>query len=847
VRITSDVTDTGGTPLAAAYSGSFTTMGSGAQGAYFPTQSIISIDATTAFSVVAADIDDDGDLDVLSASDDDNTVEWFSNTDSIGTFGAPQTIWDSALGARSVFAGDINGDAIVDVLSASWGPTNGNNPDMEFAWYENAFNAQAAGNFSSQNVLTIHTSPISIIGADMDNDGDMDVLTASYGDNTVAWIENTDGAGGAWSQHIISSSDNAAWDVYPADLDNDGDLDVISASNTSNDVTWYENRLNEASADFGPEIIISNSASGARVVRADDLDQDGDMDVISASWFDGKIAWYRNLGGGFGDPATNQNVIATANENTQAMNVADLDNDGDVDVFYASWGTDHTIYWMENADSSGTSWTSHEISTAVDGCQSLFAADLDNDGDLDLLSASQDDNKIAWYENVNTMPVTYTLTVHQVGNGTVNQNPVGAVFNPDEVVSLTAIPDAGWEFSNWSGSISSSELSVDITMDADKVVTAVFVENLPPDPPFVEGPEDESTIPEGSSITLDAGAYHDPEDDLHENTHWKVWRADSDEIMYEDTSIVDMEEVTIPPLASGLKYEWQVEYEDEVGKKSTSQIYSFKVGTPETNALPVVEAGKSLGDFGMISIVHWPDDPDPQAVFNIDYDPNNYRIGAWDPEQGHYIEFGHGLEMEPGRAVWILTRDPLLVNFNGIPVSMEHDLKVWLPINSSTGSGYNMVAPPNEADYLWGDVMVERYIEDGHEDNMGPFYISDSDPEVDKLIDRRIWEWNDGAYITYQPTDHFKLESYKGYWVKALQEDVYLLFPESSQYMAMSIPEKIWLAVQGKTLEWIRNVMPQTREAIADNDSPPMPMGLFDDSVDPVFEGCFVESVVSGR
>ncbi|MBW2177944.1 MAG: hypothetical protein JRH03_13530, partial [Deltaproteobacteria bacterium] len=96
---------------------------------------------------------------------------------------------------------------------------------------------------------------------------------------------------------------------------------------------------------------------------------------------------------------------------------------------------------------------------------------------------------------------------------------------------------------------------------------------------------------------------------------------------------------------------------------------TFKVGTPVPESLPAVQAGKELGDFGMISIVHWPDNPAPQAVFSIDYNPANYRIGTWDPEQGRYIEFGDGLEMEPGTAYWILAREGLVVNFNGIPVS----------------------------------------------------------------------------------------------------------------------------------------------------------------------------------
>ena len=92
-----------------------------AHGASFSTQSVISTSAVTAFSVYAADIDNDGDLDVLSASDDDNKVAWYENIDGSGTFSAPRIITSTAVGARSVFAGDIDNDGDMDVLSGSWG------------------------------------------------------------------------------------------------------------------------------------------------------------------------------------------------------------------------------------------------------------------------------------------------------------------------------------------------------------------------------------------------------------------------------------------------------------------------------------------------------------------------------------------------------------------------------------------------------------------------------------------------------------------------------------------------------------------------------------------------------
>ena len=65
------------------------------------------------------DLDDDGDVDVLSASHDDNTIAWYENTDGAGSFGVPRVISAAALGVASVFATDLDGDGDADVLSAS--------------------------------------------------------------------------------------------------------------------------------------------------------------------------------------------------------------------------------------------------------------------------------------------------------------------------------------------------------------------------------------------------------------------------------------------------------------------------------------------------------------------------------------------------------------------------------------------------------------------------------------------------------------------------------------------------------------------------------------------------------
>ena len=77
--------------------------------------------------------------------------------------------------------------------------------------------------------------------ADLDGDGDQDVLSASVGDDKIAWYENTDGLGTFGPQQVITTSVAGAMAVYTADLDGDGDVDVLSASLGDNKVAWYEN------------------------------------------------------------------------------------------------------------------------------------------------------------------------------------------------------------------------------------------------------------------------------------------------------------------------------------------------------------------------------------------------------------------------------------------------------------------------------------------------------------------------------------------------------------------------------------------------------------------------------
>jgi hypothetical protein len=73
-----------------------------------------------------------------------------------------------------------------------------------------------------------------------------------YGyDDKIAWYQN-DGAGNFSIQQIITTNANSAWSVYATDLDNDGDADVLSASYYDNKIAWYQN---DGTGNFGTQQI----------------------------------------------------------------------------------------------------------------------------------------------------------------------------------------------------------------------------------------------------------------------------------------------------------------------------------------------------------------------------------------------------------------------------------------------------------------------------------------------------------------------------------------------------------------------------------------------------------------
>lgn len=336
-------------------------------------------------SVFAADLDGDGDMDMLSASSFDNKIAWYKNLDGQGNFGPQQIISESYTGSASVFAADVDNDGNMDVLAAA---------GAKLLWFKNT---DGLGNFGNAQEISAEIGAISIFAADFDNDGDMDVLGASYINNNIFWFENENGLGSFGPQQIIDSNIEYPFGTKAADIDGDGDMDIlVAAGYNGNKVVWYKNTNGEG--NFVPQQELTTDVQNPQDAIAADIDGDGDLDIIVSSRINlFRVLWFENTDG-LGNFSNTPNLIASAPIfSPTKLLAADFDNDNDLDIVV---GNDYNIgaVWYKN-NGNGTFGNQLSIDSEIENITSLGAADIDNDGDADLLLTSGTADRVAWYEN----------------------------------------------------------------------------------------------------------------------------------------------------------------------------------------------------------------------------------------------------------------------------------------------------------------------------------------------------------------------------------------------------------------------------------------------------------------
>lgn len=344
---------------------------------------ILQSNSTYNKSIYAADFDGDDDQDLVVASLVDDKVLWFENTDSKGTYSEPKTISDTAIGAATVFAADLDGDGDPDVIS---GGTSAYDDDV--SWYRN----EGGGNFSEQLVISAEVDGTdSVFAADINGDGSLDVVSASRGDNKVAWYAN-DGDGNFGEQNIVTDVAVGATSVFIKDLNGDGTNDLLAASYYDGTVRWF---ANDGTGEFSDEVVLTSTADSVTAVHASDMDNDGDIDVVIASRDDDSLSWFINDGSGVFSP---EQFISIDGDGPNELSLMDFDGDTLTDIVVANRSGDN-ISWHRNLG-NGFFGDGIVINDNMDGASAVFGVDIDGDGDLDLAATSRFDNKVVTHQNL---------------------------------------------------------------------------------------------------------------------------------------------------------------------------------------------------------------------------------------------------------------------------------------------------------------------------------------------------------------------------------------------------------------------------------------------------------------
>ena len=365
----------------------------GAQ-AGFSAKMIISGSLVKAKKIQIVDLDDDGDNDIIAASNDNTSspvfVSWFEN-DGNESY-TQHSISTVLTGARSVWSGDLDNDGDIDVLAGGTG-------SQSLKWYEND-GTPADGGWITHSLGSADSSIYSVHSTDFDGDGRLEVLATYYnidndlGGDKVRWFKNN--GGGIFTENILVSNYQSASSVWPAQIDNNNSTDIITVAagrndgfNSGRDLSWW---ANDGSQNF-TQNIISPVGVGPWQVNGADMDDDGDTDILLAIYSSKTISWWANDGtGSFGS----ENVITTGFTNARNADAADIDSDGDMD-FAAAADNDNTIAWFENDGSQN--FTQHILSNTFSYAYYVTPADLDGDGDIDLIGTAQNADELSWWRN----------------------------------------------------------------------------------------------------------------------------------------------------------------------------------------------------------------------------------------------------------------------------------------------------------------------------------------------------------------------------------------------------------------------------------------------------------------
>lgn len=352
--------------------------------------------------VRAADVNGDGLVDFPTGWEEGGLVRAYLNPGpaKAGEPWPAVTVGEVDAPEDAVFT-DLDGDGAWDVVSS----TEGNNNALYIHWAHSE-----PQRYLDPEAWTTMEMPASrnltrwmfALPMDVDGRNGIDIFAGSKNDPAyIGWWESPRDPRQLedWVWHPVY---DAGWimSLIAHDVDGDGDQDVVASDRKGpnrgllwlENPSWQEHRVGPVDMDE------------AMFMTVADLDQDGLDDFVSAVK-DGPILFYRRLPGDEIDWERYEIPLPEGTGTGKAAAVADFDLDGDMDIAFtcenANDGKTGAMWLSAEGPPTGGRWTAHPIS-GQGGVKfdRIELADLDADGDLDLVTCEErDDYGVIWYEN----------------------------------------------------------------------------------------------------------------------------------------------------------------------------------------------------------------------------------------------------------------------------------------------------------------------------------------------------------------------------------------------------------------------------------------------------------------
>tara|TARA_R110002072_G_scaffold105744_1_gene231139 strand:- start:4905 stop:6392 length:1488 start_codon:yes stop_codon:yes gene_type:complete len=241
-------------------------------------------DNQQSWDVAFGDIDADGDLDIVWANYMGNRL-YVNNGGGTFTDATATQLPTSSAWTRGVALGDVDGDGDLDLLAANGGQNQ-------------LFLNDGAGTFTDATAARMPTdgeSTSAVALGDIDDDGDLDLILSNINAQNRLYLN--DGSGAFTDVTAVRMPPGGNWteDVAFADIDADGDLDAILASDLFPSPPVVQLYRNDGAGQFSDATAVAMPPGGdrANALAVGDLDGDGDVDVVLGN--DGQDRVFVNL------------------------------------------------------------------------------------------------------------------------------------------------------------------------------------------------------------------------------------------------------------------------------------------------------------------------------------------------------------------------------------------------------------------------------------------------------------------------------------------------------------------------------------------------------------------------